>query len=55
MKCFVLFYDQIDGVAMDSPLTPGLASIFIGHYEKEWLSNYDGVSPFYYILLYTIC
>ena len=33
------FYDQIDGVAMGSPLAPVLANLFMGHYEKEWLSN----------------
>ena len=25
-----------------------LANLYIGHYKKEWLSNYDGVSPSYY-------
>ena len=45
-------YDQIDGVAMGSPLALVLANLFIGHYEKEWLCNYDGVAA---ILLYTIC
>ena len=44
------FYDQIDGIAMGSPLAPVLANLFMGHYEKECLSNYDGVSP-----SYTIC
>ena len=39
------FYDQIDGVAMGSPLAPFLANLFMGHYEKEWLSNYDVASP----------
>ena len=38
------FYDQIDGVVMGSPLAPVLANVFMGHSEKEWLSNYDGVS-----------
>ena len=38
------FYDQIDGVVMGSPLAPVLANVFMGHCEKEWLSNYDGVS-----------
>ena len=42
------FYGQIDGVAMGSPLTPVLANLFMGHYEKEWLNSYDGVSPSYY-------
>ena len=31
------FYDQIDGVAMGSPLAPGLANLFMGHHEKLWL------------------
>ena len=39
------FYDQIDGVAMGSPLAPFLANLFMGHYEKEWLNNYDVASP----------
>ena len=42
------FCDQIDGVVMGSPLAPVLANLFMGHYEKECLSNYDGVSPSYY-------
>ena len=39
------FYERIDGVAMGSPLAPFLANLFMGHYEKEWLSNYDVASP----------
>ena len=42
------FYDQIDGVAMGSPLAPVLANLFMCHYEKEWLNSYDVVSPSYY-------
>ena len=42
------FYDQVDGVAMGSPLAPVLANLFMGHYEKEWLSNYEGILPSYY-------
>ena len=42
------FYDQSDGVAIGPPLAPALANLFMGYYEKEWLSNYDGVSPSYY-------
>ena len=41
------FYDQIDGVAVWSPLAPVLADLFMGHYEKKMLSNYDGVLPSY--------
>ena len=33
---------------MGSPLDPVLANLFMGHYKKEWLSNYDGVPPSYY-------
>ena len=29
------FYSQIDGVAMDSPLAPALANIFMGFYESK--------------------
>ena len=29
------FYNQIDGVAMGSPLTPVLANIFMGFYESK--------------------
>ena len=32
---------------MGSPLTPALANLFMGHYEKEQLSKHDGVSPSY--------
>ena len=28
------FYDQINGVAMGSPLAPVLANLFMGHHEK---------------------
>ena len=41
-------YDQIDGVAMGSPLAPVLANIFMGHYEKIWIENYkDNKVEFY--------
>ena len=42
------FYNEIDRVAVRSPLAPVLADLFMGHYEKIWLSNYDGVWPSYY-------
>ena len=31
------FYDQIDGVAMGSPLGPVLANLFMGYHEANWL------------------
>ena len=33
---------------MGSPLAPVLANLSMDHYEKEWLSNYNGVLPSYY-------
>ena len=33
------FYKQIDGVAMGSPLGPGLANIFLCFHEQIWLDN----------------
>ena len=33
------FYNQIDGVAMGSPLAPVLANIFMGFYESKWLDE----------------
>ena len=42
------FYDQIDGVAMGSPLAPVLANLFMGHNEKLWLENFQGTPSSYY-------
>ena len=33
------YYDQIDGVAMGSPLGPVLANICMYHFEESWLTN----------------
>jgi Reverse transcriptase (RNA-dependent DNA polymerase) len=41
-------YDQIDGVAMGSPLGPVLANLFMGVNEREWLSEYSGSKPCFY-------
>ena len=42
-ESFILFdgeyYQQIDGVAMGSPLGPTLANIFMCHHEESWLSQ----------------
>jgi len=41
-------YDRIDGVAMGSPLAPVPANLFMGHHEKIWLEQYQGLEvPFY--------
>ena len=33
------YYQQVDGVAMGSPLGPSLANIFLCHHEVNWLKN----------------
>ena len=42
------YFDQIDGVAMGSPLGPVLANLFLGYYEKNWIEEYQGSKPFFY-------
>ena len=42
------YYDQIDGVAMGSPLAPVLANLFMGHHERIWLRQYDGPAIYFY-------
>lgn len=42
------FYDQIDGVAMGSPLAPVLTNPFMGHHEKIWLEQYKGPEVLFY-------
>ena len=42
------YYDQIDGVAMGSPLGPVLANLFMGFYKKQWLKEFN----FYKVFLY---
>ena len=37
-------YDQVDGVAMGSPLAPVLANLLLGHHENIWLNKYQGPS-----------
>jgi hypothetical protein len=41
-------YDQIDGVAMGSPLGPVLANLFMGVHETTWLETYTGLGPLFY-------
>ena len=41
-------YDQIDGVAMGSPLAPILANIFMRSFEEKAINNYEGELPTYY-------
>ena len=43
------FYNQIDGVAMASPLAPVLANIFMGSYESKWLNEYNLNKPKFYL------
>jgi hypothetical protein len=42
------FYDQIDGVAMGSPLAPVLANLFMGHHENAWLQNFNSAKILFY-------
>ena len=35
-------FDQVDGVAMGSPLGPALANLFMGYYEQKWLESDQG-------------
>ena len=43
------FYNQIDGVAMGSPLTPVLGNIFMGFSESKWLNEYNLNKPKFYL------
>ena len=42
-------YNQIDGVAMGSPLASVLANIFMGFYESKWLNEYITNKPKFYL------
>ena len=35
------YSDQVDGVAMWSPLGPVLANIFMCNFEEKWVANVD--------------
>ena len=43
------FYNQINGVAMGSPLALVLASIFMGFHESKWLNEYNLNKPKFYL------
>ena len=34
-------YDQVDGVAMGSPLAPIIANTFMGYHGKGWIRSYS--------------
>ena len=42
------YYDQIDGVAMGSPLGPVLANIFMCHFEEKWVMSGQVCPSFWY-------
>ena len=41
-------YDQIDGIAMGSPLSPIFANLFMRHHEKDWLDGCVGEGLSFY-------
>ena len=43
------FYNQIDGVAMGSPVAPVLANIFMGFHKSKWLNEYNLNKPKFYL------
>ena len=43
------FYNQIDGVAMVSPLAPVLANILMGFYKSKWRNEYNLYKPKFYL------
>ena len=50
-SCFFFnskFFNQIDGVAMSSPLAPVLANIFMGFHESKWINEYNLNKPKFY-------
>ena len=50
-------YEQVDGVAMGSPLAPILANPFMGHHEQHWCIQEKVLSVFFYkrYVDYTFC
>ena len=41
-------FDQVDGVAMGSPLAPVLANLFMGFHEQNWIEQATNVKPIFY-------
>ena len=41
------FYNQIDKLAMGSPLAPVVANIFMDFYKSKWLNEYN--KPKFYL------
>ena len=50
-------FDQIDGMAMGSPLATVLANLFMRQHERIWLENYKAPSILFYrrYVNYTFC
>ena len=42
------FWDQINGVAMGSPLAPILANLLMGFHEEKCINEYSGTGPILY-------
>ena len=42
-------YNQIEGVAISSPLAPVLANIFMGFHKSKWLNDYNLNKPIFYL------
>ena len=42
------YYDQINGVAMGSPIAPVLANLFMSHFENKWIEEYNENQIFFY-------
>ena len=43
-----MVYEQVDGIAMGSPLAPILANLFMGYNEKNWIEKFEGQKPQFY-------